>query len=235
LLIYGLINPDRQIGLTFLSEGQVGLLQAKRMDRRTEEKAGFSIIIQAGGESFRMGQDKGLVQFLGQPLVARVLSRVALLADEIQVTTNDPQGYQFLDVPLVADLLPGRGALGGLYTALFSARHPIVGVVACDMPFVSSSMLAEQRDMLLESGADLVIPQTATGLEPFHAIYRRVTCLPAVEAVLESGYRRVDSWFPQVKVVYFTQEEIRRHDPYGRAFFNINTLEDLRQAERMAG
>jgi molybdopterin-guanine dinucleotide biosynthesis protein A len=182
-----------------------------------------------------MGQDKGLVQFLGQPLVARVLSRVALLADEIQVTTNDPQGYQFLDVPLVADLLPGRGALGGLYTALFSARHPIVGVVACDMPFVRSSMLAEQRDMLLESGADLVIPQTATGLEPFHAIYRRVTCLPAVEAVLESGYRRVDSWFPQVKVVYFTQEEIRRHDPFGRAFFNINTLEDLRQAERMAG
>jgi molybdopterin-guanine dinucleotide biosynthesis protein A len=203
------------------------------MDRRQKEEAGFTIIIQAGGESRRMGQDKGLVEFLGQPLIARVMSRVALLAAEVMVTTNDQQSYRFLGVALVADLLPGCGALGGLYTALSAASYPIVGVVACDMPFVSSAMLSAQCNLLLDSGADLVIPQTANGLEPFHAVYRRATCLPAVKAALDAGKQRVDSWFSQVKLVYFTQVEIRRYDPHGRAFFNVNTLDDLHTAERM--
>jgi molybdopterin-guanine dinucleotide biosynthesis protein A len=204
------------------------------MDRKEAEQAGFTIIIQAGGESRRMGQDKGLVQFLGQPLVARVVSRVALLADEVQVTTNNLQGYSFLDVPLAADLLPGRGALGGLYTALSAARHLIVGVIACDMPFANPDMLAAQRDLLIAAGADVVIPLAADGLEPFHTVYRRDTCLPAIMAALEDGKQRVDSWFSQVKLVYFTHEEINRYDPLGLAFFNVNTPEDLAEAERMA-
>jgi molybdopterin-guanine dinucleotide biosynthesis protein A len=204
------------------------------MEQHREEAAGFTIIIQSGGESRRMGMDKGLVQFLGQPLVVRVMNRVRSLADEILVTTNDQEGYRFLGVPLVADLLPQRGALGGLYTALSAARYPSVGVVACDMPFVNPTVLSAERDLLLESGADLVIPQSADGLEPFHAVYRRATCLPAIEAALKAGKQRVDSWFEQVKLVYLTQEEIGRLDPLERAFFNVNTPEDLIEAERMA-
>lgn len=204
------------------------------MDRRKEEKKDFSIIIQAGGESLRMGHDKGLADFLGQPLVSRVLSRVARLPDEILVTTNDPSSYSFLGVPLITDLYPGRGALGGLYSALFAAFSPIVGVVACDMPFVSPNMLSAQRDKLLASKADLVIPLTNAGLEPFHAVYRRETCLPAIEAALKDGKQRVDSWFSQVKLVYFTHDEIRMYAPYEKAFFNINTFEDLIEAQEIA-
>lgn len=204
------------------------------MDHGTEEIMGLTIIIQAGGGSSRMGQDKGLIKFLGQPLVAHVYSRVNSLADDIQVTTNDPQGYRFLGVPLVADLYPGRGALGGLYTAMFAARNPVVGVVACDMPFVNPAMLSAQRDKLFEMNADLVIPQTASGLEPFHTVYSREACLFAIEAALRANKKRVDSWFSDVKLVYFIQEEINQYDPYGRAFFNINTFEDLIEAEGIA-
>lgn len=204
------------------------------MDHGHAEQAGFTIVIQAGGESRRMGMDKGLVDFLGQPLIVRVMDRVAPLADEILVTTNDRHGYSFLNVPLVADLLPERGALGGLYTALNAARYPIVGVVACDMPFASPGILSAQRELLLKSGVDLVIPQTAGGLEPFHAVYRRATCLPAITTALEAGKQRVDSWFTQIKLVYFVEEEIIRHDPLGRVFFNVNTPEELDEAERMA-
>lgn len=205
------------------------------MGNELKSASGFTIVIQAGGESRRMGKDKGLVEFLGQTLIERVLSRVASLASEILVTTNNLQGYRFLDVPLVADLLPGQGALGGLYTALSAAGYPIVGVVACDMPFVSPSMLSAQRDLLIQSAADLVIPQTPQGLEPFHAVYRRKTCLPAVKAALQAGKQRVDAWFPQVRLRYFTQEEILLYDPQGRAFFNVNTPADLQKAEQAAG
>ena len=54
----------------------------------------LSIVIQAGGESRRIGQDKGLIDFLGKPLIERVIERISPIADELLVTTNYPQRYQ---------------------------------------------------------------------------------------------------------------------------------------------
>ena len=194
----------------------------------------LSVVIQAGGESRRMGQDKGLLLLLGQPLIARVMARVASLADEVLVTTNHPEAYRFLGVPLFEDVYPGTGALGGLYTALTVARHPLVAVVACDMPFASPEILAAARERLLEAEVDVVIPQSEDGYEPFHAVYRRDICLPAVKDALEAGERRLISWFPAVKVATLSAEEASRLDPLKLAFWNLNTPEELQQAEQMA-
>jgi molybdopterin-guanine dinucleotide biosynthesis protein A len=194
----------------------------------------LSVVIQAGGESRRMGQDKGLMLLLGQPLIARVMARVASLADEVLVTTNRPEAYRFLGVPLFEDIYPGMGALGGLYTALNAARHPLVAVVACDMPFASPDILAAARQRLLEAEVDVVIPQSEDGYEPFHAVYRRDICLPAVKDALDAGERRLISWFPAVKVATLSAEEVTRLDPLKLAFWNLNTPEELQQAEQMA-
>ena len=80
-----------------------------------------------------MGEDKALKPFLGRPLIQRVIDRVSSIADELIVTTNRPEDYFFIQARLVSDLIPDRGALGGLYTAIASATHPFVAVVACDM------------------------------------------------------------------------------------------------------
>ncbi|HSQ17684.1 MAG TPA: molybdenum cofactor guanylyltransferase [Anaerolineales bacterium] len=194
----------------------------------------LTVAIQAGGESKRMGQDKGLVAFQGQPLIMRVLNRVAVIADELVITSNQPESYRFLGLTPVPDRQPGRGALGGLYTALDAAHHPAVAVVACDMPFVNPLLLAFQLQLLNETGADLVIPRTPDGLEPFHAVYRRETCLPHVRAALQFDQRRVDAWFPLVKVYELTPEAIQPYDPLGLAFLNINTPQELQRAEELA-
>ena len=194
----------------------------------------LTVAIQAGGESRRMGQDKALLPFLGQPLIVRVLERLKPLADEILVTTNRPQAYQFLGLPLYPDPQPGRGALGGLYTALNAASHPLVAVVACDMPFVNAALLSAMRDALLATQADIAIPVTGEGTEPFHAVYRRLTCLPPVQQALESGKWRVDSWFNQVQLYPLQPEEIRRYDPDGVCFWNVNTPEELKAAQQLA-
>jgi molybdopterin-guanine dinucleotide biosynthesis protein A len=194
----------------------------------------LTVAIQAGGESKRMGQDKGLVPFQGQPLITRVLNRVAPIADELLITSNQPESYRFLGLSPVPDRQPGRGALGGLYTALDAAHQLAVAVVACDMPFVNPLLLAFQLQMLNETGADLVIPRTPNGLEPFHAVYRRETCLPQVRAALQFNQRRVDAWFPLIKVHELAPEDIQPYDPLGLAFFNVNTQEELKRAEEMA-
>jgi molybdopterin-guanine dinucleotide biosynthesis protein A len=191
----------------------------------------LTLSIQAGGRSSRMGQDKALVDFGGQPLIQHVLTRLESLPDEVIVTTNDPDSYQFLDLPLFLDRIPDRGALGGLYTALYAASHPLVAVVACDMPFASIDLLAYCRDQLMlntELGA--VIPSTVTGLEPLHAIYRRKICLPAVEAALDSNHWKMTSWHEDAHVSVLSPECSRPYDPDGIVFWNVNTPEDLREA-----
>jgi molybdopterin-guanine dinucleotide biosynthesis protein A len=181
-----------------------------------------------------MGQNKALLSFLGQPLIARVIERVRGLADEVLITSNTPDEMRFLNLPVFADVLPGSGALGGLYTALLAARHPLVMVVACDMPLIRAELLAEQARLLQAEGVDVGIPVGAEGGEPLHAVYRRETCLPAVKAALDTGQRRMISWFEAVKVRRMEPEETRRLDPQGRSFLNVNTPEEFTAVEALA-
>ena len=194
----------------------------------------FSLVIQAGGKSERMGEDKALKSFLGRPLIQHVMDRLASLADEIIVTTNRPADYAFLGQRIVSDLAPGRGALGGLYTALASAAHPIAGVVACDMPFASKALLEAATRLLVQEEADVVIAKTEEGHEPFHAVYRRDTCVPAIQAALDAGLWKVVAWFPSVKVREMTRGEVAAADPSGLCFWNVNTPEEFAEAERLA-
>ncbi len=194
----------------------------------------ISLVIQAGGESRRMGADKALLPFLGQPLILRPLNRLAGLADEVLVTSNHAESYRFLGLIPIPDLLPGYGALGGLYTALSVARYPFVALVACDMPFASPEIFALELVLLQETGADAVVPRYAGGTEPFHAVYRRESCLPFVRSSLQAGKRRVDSWFSEVNIRYLEPEEMLPYASEGVAFLNINTPEELQAAERIA-
>lgn len=194
----------------------------------------LTLVIQAGGESRRMGQDKGLVQFLGQPLVQRAVERLSSIADETIVTTNRPEAYRFLGVRLEPDLLPGRGALGGLYTALGVASHRLVAVVACDMPFASRELFQAAREILEKEPFDAVVPRPAHGTEPFHAVYRRESCLRAVQAAMEQGAWRADAWHPNVRMRLLSPEEIQRYDPNELAFLNVNDPQELAQAEERA-
>ncbi|OGO33920.1 MAG: hypothetical protein A2W35_03785 [Chloroflexi bacterium RBG_16_57_11] len=194
----------------------------------------LSIAIQAGGESRRMGQDKALMPFLGRPLILRVIDRLTPIADELIVTTNNPEAYRFLGLPLFTDLVPGRGALGGLYTALSSASQPLVAVVACDMPFVCTDLLDAMHKALLATNKDIAIPRPQGGLEPFHAVYRRDTCLPHIQAALEGDKWRVDAWFAKVGMYFFDQQELESFEPELLCFSNVNTPEELAAAEKLA-
>lgn len=194
----------------------------------------LSVVIQAGGQSSRMGEDKALKSFLGKPLIQRVVDRLSPIADELIVTTNRPEDYTFLNKRLISDLKPGRGALGGLYTAIASASHPIVAVVACDMPFASTNFIESAHSLLVREDADVIIAKTDEGYEPLHAIYRRETCLPAIEAAISADLWKVIAWFPQVNVRILSPDEVKAFDPSGLCFWNVNTPEEFQQAEQLA-
>ena len=194
----------------------------------------LTVCIQAGGQSSRMGEDKALKTFLGRPLIQRVVERLSLIADELIVTTNHPVEYSFLNLRLIPDLKPGRGALGGLYTAIASASNPMVAVVACDIPFASATLLEAASSIMVHEGADIVIVKGEEGYEPLHAVSRRETCLPAIEAAIDADQWKVVAWFPEVKVRVLTPDEIKESDPTGLAFWNVNTPDEFTKAEELA-
>ena len=193
-----------------------------------------TLVIQAGGESRRMGQSKALVPFAGRPLMCRMIDRLSPIADELIITTNEADRlasvvelYPYLDIKLIPDLHDFRGALPGIHTALEAATNPFVAIVACDMLFASPRLVVAEAIALKESRADAVVPVNKHGYEPFHAIYRRSACLPAVRDLLDAGVKRAQAFYERINVREFTQSEVLEAEPMGGCFINANTPDEL--------
>lgn len=194
----------------------------------------LTVAVLAGGKSSRMGTDKSFVRApwgVGRPLIEDVLAQAAGIGPETLIVTNRPDDYRYLSVPLFTDVLPDKGALGGIYTALHSSSQPHTLCVACDMPFVVRPLLDYLISLIPEG--DAIVPRLNGEAEPFRAIYSQA-CLAPIRAALDAGKMRVISFFPDVRVRFVDEPEIDRFDPQHLSFFNVNTPDDLEQARRLA-
>ena len=186
----------------------------------------------AGGRSGRMGANKALLEFGGVRIIERLLRTIRPLSPEIVIVANDPDTYADLGVPVWPDRIPEKGALGGIYTAVFHSTFPQTFCIACDMPFPNRAVIAYLRDLAF--GYDVVVPRTADGYQPLHAVYSK-TCLPHMEAMIHADRLKIDRLFPGVRVRTVEEEELRPMDPSLRCFVNVNTREELEAATQMAG
>ncbi len=192
-----------------------------------------TVAILAGGRSSRMGTDKAFVRVLGRPLIEDVLAQLEGVGSETLIVTNRAEDYRYLGVPLFGDVLPDKGALGGLYSALHAASRPHVLCVACDMPFMVRPLI--DHLLRLAPEGDAVVPRLGGEAEPFRAVYAREACLGPIRRALDAGKMRVISFHPEITVRWVEADEIDRYDPRHLSFFNVNTPADLEEARRLAG
>jgi molybdopterin-guanine dinucleotide biosynthesis protein A len=163
--------------------------------------------------------------------VLRIVRELRPLVDEVVLLANDHDLAGVLpEARVVFDPQPHAGVLPALAAGLAAARGEVCLAVACDMPFASRRVF----ELLLGMDADVVIPRAQGYLEPMHAVYRRVTVLGAIQAALRRGEQRMISYFPDVRVREVSEAEWQPLCPDGRAFFNVNTPEDLGRAQRLA-
>ncbi|MDE2843297.1 MAG: molybdenum cofactor guanylyltransferase [Chloroflexota bacterium] len=192
-------------------------------------------IILAGGRSRRLGRDKAVEPFGGQPFIRRVIERVAPLTSEIVVVVADSARADSLPLEpahrIAVDIFPEGGSLGGIFSGLAAAENPWGLVVACDMPFLNRDLL--EHMLAQREGWDAVVPQPGSFPEPTHALYSRA-CLPSIEARLQANDLKISGFFDQVRVKYLAQEEIETFDPALHSFFNVNSPEDLELARELA-
>jgi FdhD protein len=185
--------------------------------------SGVTGVILAGGESRRMGSDKSLLPIHGARFIDHVYVRLAELFEEVIIVTNSPEFYREIPCRKVPDLYPSKGSLTGIHSGLCHASQEKVFVAACDMPFLSTETI--RRLCLEKKEGDVVIPRSGRGVEPLHALYHK-RCLPAIEAALDSGEKRIVSFFPQVRVHEVPEAIIKDCDPEGSSFRNINTPQE---------
>ena len=170
----------------------------------------------------------------GEPIVQRILAALDPFVDERLILTNDDALANVAGARLVFDPQPHAGVLPALAAGLSAASGDVCLAIACDMPFVSRRLFEGMLEMQRRTEADVVIPRTEDYLEPMHAVYRRAPVLAAIEAALARGERRMISYFADVRVRELPEDQWRALDPTGRAFFNVNTPEDLAEAQRLA-
>lgn len=189
-----------------------------------------SIAVLAGGQSTRMGQNKAFLKIDQHVLIERVLAAVRPLTDDLFISTNAPEEYESFGLRLVADIYPGKAALGGIYSVIEAARNEHVLVVACDMPFLNRRLLAYLIE--LAPTADVIAPLiNPPQPETMHAIYSK-TCLPSIKTRLQANKLRIIGFFDQVLVRYVGRDELAKFDPNFDSFMNVNTPADWHAAKK---
>ncbi|MDD4873568.1 MAG: molybdenum cofactor guanylyltransferase [Dehalococcoidales bacterium] len=194
----------------------------------------ISAILLAGGKSLRLGMDKARVKLHGECiLIQNIVEKLSAISDDVVISTNGRR-YEDITAPVrwAVDVTPGAGSLMGLYSGLLAARYDYAIVVACDMPFINIDllkyMIAMPRDY------DALLPKVGETSEPLHSIYSK-KCLPAIEKSLQAGRLKITGFLNDVKVKYIPENIIQRYDPEHHSFFNVNTPEQLKEAQTIFG
>ena len=179
-----------------------------------------------------MGRDKAFVELGSKALIERVIERSAKLGQaENILITNRSAAFQHLGLTMHADVMPDKGALGGIYTALTCASHPAVLVLACDMPFINPDLL---RFMIaqLDNATDIVAPRVDGYPQGMHAVYRK-TCIEPIREQLDADRLKIIGFYDRMNVRYLDEADYAPFDRDGRSFTNLNTPAELAEAERL--
>ncbi len=196
---------------------------------------GLTGVVLAGGRSSRFGSNKALADWAGTALVAAVAGSLRRVAPRVLVVAKDTRPLAFLEgggVEVVADSFREDHPLGGIHTGLERSRTRHAFVCACDMPFLQPRLI----ETLWEARADYdaVIPVWEQRRQPLCGIYAK-GCAGLLRASIERASFGIARLFDSLKTRFFLEEEVRRADPAGLSFLDIDTREDYERARRLRG
>jgi molybdopterin-guanine dinucleotide biosynthesis protein A len=191
-------------------------------------------IILAGGKSLRLGRSKLLETIGGKNLIQWVIDRLTIISTEIIIATGHGQAIPCSPIErirTIADIYPGKGPLGGIYSGLIASSGSQAIVVGGDMPFLNVSLLRYMNQTL--GDFDIALPRIGKMIEPLCAVYSK-DCVAPIHDLLEQDERTIRRLLGMVKVKYIEEDDINSFDPEHLSFFNINSQADLDWARRLA-
>jgi molybdopterin-guanine dinucleotide biosynthesis protein A len=187
-----------------------------------------SAIVLCGGRSTRMGQDKALLPFGGEILLARVVRIVRGVADEVVLVTREgqalPDGFE-----AVRDPAEGLGPLAGIATGLRNVTSDRAFVTGCDAPLLRPALI--QRLFQLADGYDAAVPLIDGRFMTTTAVYAR-SIVSTAEALIAKRELRTSGLLDHIRVRAIEPAELRDVDPDLDSFRTCNTPADYADAIR---
>lgn len=198
-----------------------------------------SAVILAGGFSSRFGQDKGLLELVGKPLIQYVLEAVNKIVEEkIVVVSSREQAENYIKVcgsriRVFVDEGDMQSPLVGTLTGFRGAKGKYTLMLPCDTPFASRAVLSLLFEICI--GKNAVIPRWPNGyIEPLQAVYCTKPALETTRKALHCGSLNMRGLVDRLYGVrYISTMVLQQLDPELKTFFNINTPLDLKKAEFM--
>jgi molybdopterin-guanine dinucleotide biosynthesis protein A len=190
----------------------------------------------AGGGSTRFGRDKALVEIDGAPMLLRMRALLADITKQVNVMAA-PHKYAALGVIGIGDRWEGQGPLAGIITALLTTQETggVAAwnlIVGCDMPFLTREWLTYLVERALTSGAEVVTPQSAQGLEPLCSCWQ-TTAAAKLQQMFEGGTRKITEAMKRLDMEVVDEADWKRFDTADRLFWNMNTAADYDEAKRI--
>ena len=184
-------------------------------------------LILAGGENKRISVPKGFLKIGSKSIIESNIELLKGICDRVVVSTNAPELYFSLDVLLIGDVIEQRGPMTGIFSTLINPEFSSVFVTACDMPFINV-ILVEEILTRWDGRKDAVIPVYRNRPEPLFGIYAK-SIAGVMEDSIRKGDKSLQAFLGKIGVRYVEEGEVRRMDPEGKSFVNINTLEDYQR------
>lgn len=170
-----------------------------------------------------MGRPKALLPFAGEPLIAHVVRGLKTIFAEAVVVAAPEQELPDLPAVLVRDDVAYQGPVSGIYHGLKASAEEVCFVTSCDAPFLNLALVAHLLTQV--SDYDVVVPFWQERFQPLHAVYR-TSVAPLLKDQMDRGELRPISLYPKVRTREIKEDEIRRLDPEGLSFLNMNSPED---------
>ena len=189
--------------------------------------ADATAVVLTGGKSSRMGRPKALLPFDDEPLIAHIIRRLGRIFAETVVVAAPDQELPPLPVALVHDQVAYQGPVSGIYHGLKAATKEVCFVTSCDAPFLNLALISHLLSQITDW--DVVVPFWQERFQPLHAVYRR-SVAPLLHEQLERSELRPISLYPKVRTREISEDEVRRFDPEGLSFLNMNTPQDYQAA-----
>ena len=211
--------------MSFVVKGFINLY-----DRAMVSTSEVSAFILAGGNSTRMGSDKAFALLNGRTLLARMLEAARSLTSYVRIIGDSAKYAPF--APVVEDIFPGCGPLGGIHAALRSSATDLNVILAVDTPFVSLALLQFLVTRARNVPAAIVtVAQANGGFQPLCAVYRRQFA-EAAEQALRGGRHKIDALFDPASTQVIRGDELESAGFSPNIFRNLNTPDDLVKAQK---
>ena len=183
-------------------------------------------VVLAGGANKRYPAPKAFIEVDGVPVIERTLDVLRhVVGPDVVISTNEPERYSHLGVPLIGDTVKDAGPMGGIVSVFEATGAQELFVAACDMPFIKAEVVQYILDNRDKEGTKATVAVMDGRPQPLLAVYTS-SLLGGIRERLATGRRSLTAMLEDMGAKMLEEKELRRIDPEGISFANVNTPED---------